>query len=205
MPTVYTPNTVRACMRMSQNGQQTCNVYHIDVGAEPEPADLNTIASTLVTWWDTFLQPLTNSQTSLVAVEVVDVSGPGDDGIVYTSGLPLLGAIVDNPMPNNVSVAIKLATGFTGRSRRGRKYFAGMSENQTAGNGQSITPALQIDLAGAFGQLINAISTAGYTWVVNSIVSGGVPRAVGLNTVITDIFVDAVIDSMRRRLPGRGL
>lgn len=204
MPHVLTPNTVKVCLRFLQNGQNTCQVYHVDVGQEPTVAILNTLGGLFKTWWNSYIRDFTHSGTSLQAVELYDVSSDDDDGVIYTTGLPLSGSAAAGPMPNNVSVATKLLTGLTGRSRRGRKFFAGLDAAYIAAGSQQITPALQTGLQTAFTQLITDLTEEAMVWVVNSIISNGVPRLVGLNTPIIGTLTNVVLDSMRRRLPERG-
>lgn len=204
MAFVPTPNTVKVCLRYLQNGQNTCNIFHVDCGEEPTPTLLNTVAAVFFNWWNVTQKLNINTATSLQAIEVTDVSSPSDDGIVYTTDLPMAGTLGGDPMPNNVTVAVKKATGFTGRSRRGRTYIAGLSESSLASGRQSITSTAQSAFQDSFALLRDQLLAAGFTWVVNSLVTGGAPRTEGLNTAITDIFVDVVLDAMRRRLPGRG-
>lgn len=204
MPTVYTPNTVKVCLRFNQQGQETCNVFHVDVAAEPVEETLKDVGAIVRDWWIANLRAVTANQTSLQAVEVTDVSGPSEDGVIITSGLPSAGTGTGEPMPNNVTVATKLVSGFTGRSRRGRKFFVGMQETQTQTGGQLITTTLQIALNAAYQALITALVNEGWQLVINSVTANGVPRAVGLNTPVTAALTELTVDSMRRRLPGRG-
>ena len=204
MAHVPTPNTVRVCLRYTQNGQQTCNVFHVDVGVDPTESTLRDVADVFKLWWDTDMQTAVTAGTTLDAVEVVDVSADDQEGIVDTTGLPLNGTHIGANMPNNVTLCVKLATGLTGRSRRGRKYIVGIPDSVIEGPGQEVTPAYRDAIKAIFESLLANLATAGFQWVVNSTVTGGIERLTGLNTPITDIAVDDTLDSMRRRLPGRG-
>jgi cation transporter-like permease len=59
---------------------------------------------------------------------------------------------------------------------------------------------------------MDAISTAGWTWVIASRFSGvdpdtgdPIPRVAGVTTPVTNVVcTDATLDAQRRRLPGRG-
>lgn len=204
MAHVPTPNTVKACLRYVQNGQNTCNVFHFDVGTEPTEALLRDVADMLTNWWVTEMADLTHGGTSLQAVEVVDVSADNQEGIVSTAGLPVSGTHTGTALPNNVTVCVKCATGFTGRTRRGRKYVAGLEREQAQADGQTLTEVARQAFEDAFRALVTDAATAGFTWVINSIMEDGVPRLVGLNTPVTDISVNGTLDSQRRRLPERG-
>jgi len=204
MAFIPTLNTVKVCLRYSTNGEVACNIYNVDVGAEPTVAIMTTVAQVFKLWFDTHLAPITHSGTSLQAIEVTDISSESDDGIIYTTGLPSPGTSSGDPLPNNVTVATKLLSGLTGRSRRGRKFFVGMSDNNITADRQHISGAMQTALQTAFTELLDAITAESWTWVVTSLVSGGVPRVAGLNTAIIAVATNLVLDSMRRRLPERG-
>lgn len=150
------------------------------------------------------MKPLTQNSTSLQVVEVTDVSAPGQEGIIRTFGLPQSGTAGGDQEPNNVTVVTKLVSGLTGRSRRGRSYFAGMDEGSLAASRQEITPAFQTSLQDAFLDLMAALILEGFKLVVNSQWSGGVQRVTGVNTEVIDAITDLTLDSQRRRLPGRG-
>lgn len=204
MPFVPTPNTVKVCLRYTQNGQQTCNVFHVDLGTDPGVIDMTAIGALFASWWIAEMKPLTQNATSLDAVEVTDISAPSAEGIVYTTGLPSAGTSGDDSMPNNSTIVTKLASGLTGRSRRGRSYFAGLGRNALNPDRQTVTSTFQGALEDAFIELRDLIIAAGFEWVVTSLISGGVPRTTGLNTPITNAVVNPTLDSQRRRLPERG-
>lgn len=106
--------------------------------------------------------------------------------------------------PNNQAWAISRRTGRTGRSARGRIFLAGIPDNDklddnhiklaTVEGWQTIMAALD---AAAFA--------AGWTEVIVSRVQAGVRLATALTYPVTEwVVVDNVLDSQRRRLPGRG-
>jgi hypothetical protein len=204
MASVYTANTVKVCLKFNTNGQVACNVFYVDLGVEPDVTDMTTLAALFKGWWDAEMADITHSGTSLQQIEVTDISNAGDDGIIYTTGLPSVGTSSGNALPNNVTVATKLLTGFTGRSRRGRKYFVGMSDNNISAGAQNILSAMQTAINQAYGELLDLIVAEGWQWVINSTISAGVPRTSGLNTAIINVATNLVLDSMRRRLPERG-
>lgn len=204
MPFVPTANTVKACLRYNQNGQNTCNVFHFDIGHEPTEGDLRDVADMISTWWQGFLRSYIHPGTTLYAVEVWDVSAENQEGIVSTTGLPVSGTGTGNALPNNATLCVKCATGYTGRTRRGRKYIAGLQHEQLNADRQTINGTIRANLEDAFRELITSAATAGFTWVINSIMEDGVYRLAGLNTPVTDISVNETLDSQRRRLPERG-
>lgn len=197
-------NCVRVCVRMLQNGQESCNVYHVDVGVNPNFSILQAVAVVFQAWVENSLRTAMHPSTSVTAIEVTDAFEEDGEGIVYTAGLPLAGTQAGNPMPNNVSVAIKLLSGFTGRSRRGRKFFAGLSDSVVTADGQQVTSTFANALEVIFTNLLDEIATAGFTWVIASLFTNGAPRAAGVVTPIVSVLADTFLDSMRKRLSTQG-
>lgn len=204
MAFIPTADTVKVCLKYNSNGQVACNVFNVDVGDEPNVSSMTTLGALVKLWWDTYVKPITHLSTSLQQIELYDISSANDDGIVYTTGLPSAGTLGGGPMPNNVSVVTKLLTGLTGRSRRGRKYFVGISDSSIATGRQTITSTFQTALATAWNELLDALIAEGFNLVITSLISQGAPRTSGLNTFVTGFTTNLTLDSMRRRLPERG-
>ena len=105
-------------------------------------------------------------------------------------------------MPNATTIAVKKNTGRAGRSYRGRVYHVGLTEIQVQDN--RITPTATAAINTAYSTLITRYTAINCEWVVASTQNNNVPRVVGVATPIVGVSVDPVIDSQRRRLPGRG-
>lgn len=204
MPHIPIPNGIRVCLNYTNAGELACNVFHVEGPSDPTLADLTTIAEEFVAWWNANMKPLTSAATSLQSVEVTDVTADGQEGIEYTTGLPLAGTASGANLPNNVTVATKLTSGLTGRSRRGRSYFVGLTDNALNTGSQTLTTTFQAALTGAFQELIEQLVVAGFQLAVASLWSNGVPRTTGLLTPIINAEVNPTVDSQRRRLPERG-
>lgn len=198
------PNGIKVCMRFRQAEQNTCNVFYVTATGTVDLTLLDGIGDTLKAWYVANIQPWQNTNVSLEAIEITDVSVSGGLGIEYTTGLPLLGANVGGAMPNNVTVAVKLGTGLTGRSHRGRQYFVGLPEAYLAGSKQAISTTFQTTLKGAYDALISDLVAYGVELVIASFFSGGVPRTTGVTTPVSSVSVNPTLDSQRRRLPERG-
>lgn len=190
-------------MRFTQGGQQACNIFHVENTGAMDVAQFNVIADAFIDWWTTNLRSNTSPQTSLDAIEVTDISTSSGIGIEYTTGLPLSGTNGTAGLPQNVTVATKLSTGFTGRSKRGRSYFVGVPSNAVTSDGH-ITPTFQGIVDGAFEVLIDTLRTLDVPLMVLSLVTGGAPRAAGILTEVIAAAVNLAADSQRRRLPERG-
>lgn len=114
------------------------------------------------------------------------------------------GALVGSPMPNNVSLSIARKTGLTGRSNRGRIYWPGFNEADVTNNEISTARAGAIvDALEDFTTAVNSLGT--FSLAIITRYSNNALRPTAIARPITSwSVVDRVVDSMRRRLPGRG-
>lgn len=202
MPFIPIPNTARCEMRYTYQDQQVANVFHIESAGSLAVSDLMAMGEALVDWWGSMATIITND-VELREIDIRDLTTASGLGILYNAGLPISGGLAGSPLPNNVTVAIKWGTGLTGRSFRGRTYHIGITEAQVSGN--ALESAFSTSLLNGYGALPNLITTAGYTLVVASRYSNNQPRSSGVTTpILNAAYADVVIDSQRRRLPGRG-
>lgn len=202
MPFIPIPNTMKVSLEYTLNGQLVVNVYHVEW---PEPiitANLTAIAAVFANWWSVNMRQ--NFVTSMVLDRIVATDMGEAEGvqISYVTGLPQGGNIAGAPMPNNVAVVTSLRSSFSGRSRRGRKYWAGLVNTEVTDNfiGSALAAAIVADMV----SLESAIDAAGGNLVVASLFSEGAPRTTGVVTTVQTFTTDLRIDTQRRRLPGTG-
>lgn len=106
--------------------------------------------------------------------------------------------------PNNVAFAISRRTGRTGRSARGRVFLVGIPDSYYLDDNHLTTLAAS-GFANGLEDLDAACLAVGWTEVVVSRVQAGVRLATALTYPVTQWeAVDTIVDSQRRRLPGRG-
>lgn len=169
-----------------------------------DEAMLQLLTDAMATWWATDLRAAASNEVRLESVYAKDLF-EADAAYAETVPDPALdGNIASQAAPGNVSWCVKLVTGLTGRSRRGRSYFVGLAESSLVGNHVSeATIDLIVD---AWVDLKDVILPGiAAELVVVSRISGGELRPTGLVTPVTTIsYTDSVVDSQRRRLPGRG-
>lgn len=202
MPFVPIPNTCRVELRFTQNSQLLANVFHVQSEGAWNVTDMQNLGAAFVEWYDSFRTVVCN-QVTLREIDIRDLTTASGLGILYNTGLPLLGTLASPAMPNNVSVAIKWGTGLTGRSFRGRTYHIGLTEGQVVNS--EVDSAFAAPILSGYNALPPIIATAGFTMVVASRYTNNAPRVVGVTTpVLNASYADTVIDSQRRRLPGRG-
>ena len=188
----------------SHNGEFSENVYHIEHPGGWAEATLLTTCAALVDWWTDNMQIITGSQVTLERVLGTDMSDQFGPRVEYVTGLPLVGGVGSgNGAPNHVAVAIKWLTAKRGRSYRGRTYHFGLRSTHYENN--TLTPTMVTSLRTAYGALIVAAEGAGGDrLVVASRYANKTPRDPGVATEIIACSVDSILDSQRRRLPGRG-
>lgn len=196
------PLTAEVVLRYSWQNQQVANVFHVRSNAGWTAENLVLLGQTFVTWWDDAMRPLVSNTVTLNEVVCTDFSVEDGRGVIVTDGLPLTGALTEESVPNNVSLAVKWTTGFTGRSFRGRSYHVGLTIAQVTANAVDSTPLAAI--TAAWTLLRTRMIAADYELVVASRQFNNAPRTVGVVTPIIGTSVDSTLDSQRRRLPGRG-
>ena len=121
----------------------------------------------------------------------------------YDPAESIPGELSGATLPNSNSLAIAFKTGLHGRTNRGRNYWPLFLESEVTANLVAVLKAAAIEAI--YEALVgpNTVAT-GWVWSVISRkiidISG-----YGLAVPITEVmFNDLVIDSQRRRLPGRG-
>lgn len=179
------------------------NVFNFQYLDPPiiSPAALNALGAELVTWWDAYMQPVKTAGYTLTRLLMRDLTDSNSFQVNYDTGLPLTGTLVGNSMPTNVAWSIKLGTGMAGRSRRGRIYHFGMSEDVVTGNFMDAAHAGLV-LDGYEALLADTGILNDWRWVIVSRQQDEAPLLVGQPYIITDITaVDLRVDTQRKRLP----
>jgi hypothetical protein len=203
-PFIPVPNTASVEFIYANAGEHNENVIHVAKGSPFSLSDLQALRGVCDTWDDAYNQDMRSNQAALVRIRTraLDTnSSPTEDFALTT---PRTGNLTGTPMPLNVCICAKIATGLAGRSFRGRWFCGNLSSTWVIDAGYTnltVTGAIVTNLT----HLLNDLASAGYTWVITSFMADGVWRDEGLNTDVTTItVVDTAFDSQRRRLPGRG-
>jgi hypothetical protein len=206
---VPTVGAAKVEIRYLKSGQRVENVLY--VGGLTDPSDATTLldVGNAVRDWveDTFIltQP---SDVLFNSVVVTDASSAIGPSVTVPSVLGLYGTD-GSPNPNSVTLAFHKATNGRGRSAQGRLYVPGISTTRIVGV-NNVAAVWADDVCARLTILIGVIDALvgiGTPFLaINSLVTGGAPRAAGLLSAITAFVCrDYVVDVQRRRLPGRGL
>jgi len=203
MPFIPTANGASAEIRMLVDGQRVENVLHFLGEDTYNATTLEELGSTICASWIANMLPLQTADLSLREVYLTDISDAAGPVATFATGLPASGSGTGLGTPNNVSLALSFRTAARGRSYRGRVYPAGMLQaNVVNSQWDDVYAAAWLS---AFQQLKIDTASIGSVLSVLSLRNAGNPRVAGVLTPITDIvLVDLVVDSQRRRLPGRG-
>lgn len=209
MPFVPVPNTCLIEIQMLLDGQQVENTLYASKVTPYEVADLEELAQLVVVWWQEECIPLYSNQVFLQAVVCTSLEDAEAAQWVEPVNTLNVGALTSPALPNNNAFTITILTSARGRSNRGRNYITGLTEAVVTNNqinGQHIS-----DWLAAYSELKARIDLIARFLVVVSKYSGvdgsgnPIPREEGVATIVTGFRVfDDVIDSQRRRLPGRG-
>lgn len=202
MAFIPVPDVAQVALRFTQDGQEVANVFHVFYDGIPSTSTFLDIATVFRGWWDTNLRTVVSTSVTLREIAVTDLSVPSGVGIVSADGLPLQGGNASPNMPNHVTLAVKWATGRTGRSFRGRSFHIGLTEGQVVAN--NIDNGTVSVLQTAYSKLITDLQANNASLVVVSRYTNNAPRVEGFGTPVGTCVVTAGVDSQRRRLPGRG-
>jgi len=136
-------------------------------------------------------------------VHAKDLTVAGGAEVDNTVSVGVTGGDPGASMPGNVALAVSFRTGLAGRSNRGRNYIPGVPRPWVAGN--TVAGVWAGYLTTAYDSLITELVASEFTWVVVSRFTAGAVRALGVtNPIINSLVTDLAVDSMRRRLQGRG-
>lgn len=203
MAFIPTPQGISVEFRYTVGGQQTENVIAVRSEDSAPSFVLADVGQACLEWAEASYMPQQSEDVTLREVYVTDITS--DSGGTYTATplAPVVGGITEPVVANNVAFCLSLRTAKRGRSYRGRWYVGGFT--RLAVTDSAIPLSFANVLVGLMEDLQTAINAVGCTWCVLSKRNGGNPRTEGVLTPITAItFADLVVDSQRRRLPGRG-
>lgn len=200
------PNIVLVELRGLLDGQRVENRIHVNVFHEPTVGDMDDIDTNISSIITTFWVPLLPPSWAMTEIFMRSLHTENDIQQTYPkSAGTFTGTNAGVALPNNVTFCVSLRTGFAGRSARGRLYWPALIETLVTGN--TLDTGYVADIVEAVDGLRSNIALLSYAWVIVSYINGGAPRVGGPVYFLVDtvLAVDAVVDSMRRRLPGRGI
>ena len=197
--------TARAEMTYTEFGQKLQNVFYFQKDTDWTFNDVSDLAAQLNSSWALHLDGMMSDQVNLFAVKVVNLGADDGVGTELFPTLPNAGTRLSPGLPTGTTVAVKFSSLYTGRSRRGRCYHIGLTEDMVTGN--SLTTTMVGLMQTAYQNFFDDVTGGSVpcTHVIASFCGSGVWRSSALITPVSFYGVDADIDSQRRRLSGRGI
>lgn len=196
-------NCVQAEFRMALFGENVENTLYFFSEDGVTLANMSDLADFLDDWWNTSIRPLQSTSVTFRELYLTDLSTQTAPTFTSTTNAGLAGTDGSGAgVPGNVTFCVSIRTQNRGRSGRGRNFFIGLNEDDVTGNLLAQAKADAIILA--YENLL-VPGLFPYVWTVVSRQFNGVVRTEGLTqTVQSVLYTDLAIDSMRRRLAGRG-
>lgn len=203
MAFVPTSNTCLVEMRMLYDQQRIENTFHFQSEGGFTAETLTAVGNAMIIWWNENLAPCLVTDCVLREVYVVDLSSATAPAATVTPPAPSSGTRGTAGAPGSTAFCISLRTVGRGRSSRGRNYVSGLDRGAIVES--RMDPVYVNQLVSAYRALLGTGSPGSTVWGVVSYRNNKVARPAGLFEPITAVVaVDNVIDSQRRRLPGRG-
>lgn len=210
MPFVPVDQACLVEIRMEIVGQKVENTIWVTSEDLLDEAALTLIGETVKAWWISDYAPQVSDLVSLTEIVVTNMTTETSNQ-VSVNGDHQLGGQIGGTLTTNSTFAVSFRTASRGRSFRGRNYIVGIPLEHMAET-NVVEASWASDVVTAYTNLLSQLGDAGFQWVIASRFSGvdpdtgkPIPRTAGVTTnVITVVAADLVIDSQRRRLPGRG-
>lgn len=203
MPFIPATNVVQAQLIFQGNAQRMQNVIHFKRSDPWDEYTMTTLAANLKSWDDTELSTKRASTISLTAIELRDLTT--ENGLIYAIEFnPATPGTRTSPaLPYNVTIAVSLRSVQAGRSFRGRIYHVGLTVDQVSGNTLLSTAGTGIQATYAL-LAVDVAESVLSELVILSKFHNNQPRTQAVATPVRTIQVENILDSQRRRLPGRG-
>lgn len=202
-PFIPVAGVLQANVRFLLEGQQIENVLNFRYDGTPFGEAALTIWELLdVSWWQGMRPNLSGDLTN-TETYIVDLSDQAGAVATFPPFTTPGGGATGSPVPNNAALCITHRTANRGRSYRGRTFIPGIAKSVV--NGSFVQQATVDALAGNFNDMRTTALAADLPFVIVSRRHNNAPRVVGLETAVTlCVARDNVLDSQRRRTPGRG-
>jgi len=205
MPFVPCPNIAKVTLTGDLSGELAINDLHFERTAPPITGlDIADLATAIGEWWRDHMVPLLDDRYFFSQVKVVDLTSEASYQTVI--GYETSGGVSGGGAPNNVAFCISFKSGLAGRAGNGRNFLPGIPLQYLSGNLINPEP-LGLLLAVYYPLLVTGtgVLPAGWKWVTLSRRVAGAARPAGVGFGVSAVVAtDNIVDSQRRRLPGRG-
>jgi len=199
MAAPFIVNWIQVRFRMRGAGGDIINTFNFrkTSAGVPTGTQLASFAQAFYNAVITDWRPLVAATVQFVDVTARDMASAGGQEGTYVAPSNTFGTSSGEALPNNVALAITERSSFVGPSGRGRWFMGGFTEAAT--NGDVLTAAFATSIATLAGHVLGFIGD-GVTTAVLAVAS----RSHLTMRDVTSIVITSIMDSMRRRLTGRG-
>lgn len=196
-------NTIQVELVYLWDSQVIETVLHYDAADPISPLEYPNIGAQMVTLWNANLKGCISTGISLTQIKITDMESPNGPSLSYGTGLPLAATLTGPALPNSCALCVTKRTILRGRSYRGRIYHPGLGEPDVTAN---VVSAARVSTILAAYEAIRSITANSITYFmcVVSKVGDGIERETAEITRVSSFTTDGLVDSQRRRLPGRG-
>jgi hypothetical protein len=197
-------NTVEVALRYALPGANAANVLTFYCSDPLTQALVCQAANQIAVWWESDLRDWQGTHLTLTEIYARDLTDDMSWTCVnsgYTGYHGGYGA--GDPLPNNVAACLSLRTRARGRSGRGRQYTTALTTSHIAGN--ELNSTYLAGIKAAYDRLKEGgdAMPSRWHWCVVSRYHNKQPRDdAAWNAITNTMWVNNVVDSMRRRLPG---
>lgn len=174
-------------------------------GTSMSGTDLDDLCAAVFTWWDTYIKPLVH--TTIVLREILARDMSSGSGVSGSYPASVAGTATGSLMTSQDTLCISFRTLLAGRSYRGRNYIVSLTETNVVEDTVSSGVAIAwVDAYADMPAVIDIGTGVGlWQWSINSTRTNNADRLFGVLTPVNNVVVvDDTIDSMNRRLEGRG-
>lgn len=195
-------DAAEVAIRFLKNGSQVENVIHVFAPAPLDYGQAGIINAVVQAWIVASLRPLQTNDTISTEIRVAGVNA-NDPAFVFP-GDGFSGSISNSQSPDNVTLSIKKNTGRSGRSYRGRIYHIGININAITNS--RVSPGYLTQLVQCYTDLVTNLQVVSHEMVVAHR-DRTLPKpwpVTRVEPVLSMTVSDNIVDSQRRRLPGRG-
>lgn len=194
------PQVARVTYQMHRGTRTFENTFHVARTGGYTLAQLAAVVDAAYTLWNTYAKPAMPAGVALYNVHGVVYDPTGNPWVYDHPVSPeVAGTIAGNMAPGNASVTISERANLAGRKYRGRLYWpalpaANVNQDDTI---NSALIALLANFASNFLATYISATGVGQLAIFH--------RNTNLWSGVASIVLESFLDSMRRRLPGRGI
>lgn len=201
-PLPNNPNVAKAIMTFASDTRVFQNILHFSATSAWTSLQLAQLATDLISWWNLAYKARMSNEVALTLVQTRKLDPDDPLGVDQPVIPPSPGTAANTSTPSNATVTMSWRTGLAGRRYRGRNYVPGLCEVDVTVDDR-INSTLIASLQAAATSLIASTLSHGALTIFHA--PNETPNPLDNTfTNVTTAVIENIIDSQRRRLPGRG-